>query len=121
MRGIARRDADGNPIKAEDAPIVPIDSIPWPARHLLPMRTYIENRPTTETPAATILTSRACPFRCAFCSTIQIWGNRWRGRSAVDVVDEIEWLVRTYGVGEIRVQDDNFCVKRSRRPRDSAT
>jgi magnesium-protoporphyrin IX monomethyl ester (oxidative) cyclase len=114
VKGIVRRDAAGGAVVAPDQDIVPIDSIPWPARHLLDMSAYIENRPTTEYRAATILTSRACPYQCAFCSTIQIWGNRWRGRSAADVVDEIEFLHREYRIEEIRVQDDNFCVKRSR-------
>lgn len=114
VRGIAWRGDDGKAVKTPDQDIVDIDSIPWPARHLLPLRSYIDNRPSTDVPAATILTSRACPFSCAFCSTIHIWGRKWRGRSAVDVVDEMEFLVRTYGVKEIRIQDDNFCVDRKR-------
>ncbi|HLO76180.1 MAG TPA: radical SAM protein [Magnetospirillum sp.] len=114
VRGIIRRSENGEPIKAPDQPAQDVDTIPWPARHLLPMDTYIEKRPTTELRAATILTSRACPFRCAFCSTIHIWGNRWRGRSAADVVDEIAFLKARYGIEEIRIQDDNFCVKKRR-------
>lgn len=114
VAGIAHRDAAGKVVRNPDPPPPAIDSLAWPARHLLPMRTYIDNRPTTDLPAATILTSRACPFRCAFCSTIEIWGHNWRGRSAKDVVDEIAFLKQTYGIREIRVQDDNFCVKRSR-------
>jgi len=114
INGLAFLDADGAVIKTKTPDIVDIDSIPWPARHLLPMQSYIQNRPTTENRAATILTSRACPFRCAFCSTIHVWGNKWRGRSARDVVDEIEFLIKEYHVTEVRIQDDNFCVNRKR-------
>ncbi|MEO0035886.1 MAG: hypothetical protein RLZZ501_1909, partial [Pseudomonadota bacterium] len=114
VKGIAFRGEDGTVIRAPDQDILDIDTLPWPARHLLPMLTYIRHRPTSDLPSATILTSRACPFSCAFCSTIHIWGRKWRGRAAKDVVDEIEFLHRTYGVTEIRIQDDNFCVNRQR-------
>jgi radical SAM superfamily enzyme YgiQ (UPF0313 family) len=37
-------------------------------------------------------------------------GNRWRARSAGNVVDEIEWQVRDLGVKEICIYDDNFTM-----------
>jgi len=114
VKGIVFMDADGVPVKTAAQDTVDIDSLAWPARHLLPMSSYIENRPTTERRAASILTSRACPYRCAFCSTIHVWGNNWRGRAVGDVVREIEFLVKEYGVGEIIITDDNFCVNRKR-------
>jgi len=114
VKGLAFLDEDGSVFKTEDPEIVDINSIPWPARHLIPLQIYIENRPTTKNRAVTILTSRACPFSCAFCSMIKVWGNKWRGRSPRDVVDEIEFLIKEYDIKEVRIQDDNFCVNRKR-------
>ncbi len=112
--GLVFLDETGSVVRTKEQGPVDIDSIVWPARHLFPMESYITNRPTTMNRAVTILTSRACPFNCAFCSTIHVWGRNWRGRSAQDVVDEIEFVVQQYGVTEVRIQDDNFCVNRKR-------
>jgi magnesium-protoporphyrin IX monomethyl ester (oxidative) cyclase len=114
VKGIVWRDDRGISVKAEPQEIIDVETIPWPARHLLPMETYIKYRPGSLYPAATILTSRACPFNCVFCSSVEIWGRQWRGRSAESVVDEIEFMVRQYGVKDIRIHDDNFCVQKKR-------
>ena len=106
---------DGEIVRTQPSPQVDIATLPWPARHLFPMENYFRFRPGgRRPPVATILTSRACPFSCAFCSTIEVWGRKWRGRTAKDVVDEIEHLVKNYGVREIHINDDNFLVDRKR-------
>jgi anaerobic magnesium-protoporphyrin IX monomethyl ester cyclase len=109
--GIVYRDNDGNIVRTGPREPLDINTIPWPARHLLPMENYLRYRVKAyyrRSPAATILTSRACPYKCVFCSVKIIWGNKWRGRSPVDVVDEMQHLVDHYGVREILIQDDNF-------------
>ena len=114
IQGISYRE-DGQVKTIPQGTPADISALPWPARHLFPMENYLHNKPMSRRKrVASILTSRACPFSCAFCSSIEIWGRKWRGRPAKDVVDEIEHLVTVYGVREIHIYDDNFLVDRKR-------
>ncbi len=64
------------------------------------------------TPAMTMLTSRGCPHRCAFCAATVISGNRLRLRDPERIVDEMEILRNKYGFREIKIIDDNFNAAR---------
>jgi radical SAM superfamily enzyme YgiQ (UPF0313 family) len=57
-------------------------------------------------------TSRGCPYDCRFCTTPGLLGRKWRNRSARHVVDEMEQAVRKYGIEEVVIQDENFCVRK---------
>ena len=58
-------------------------------------------------PVATILTSRVCPWQCVFCNENSYIPNM--GRKPVDaVIDELNYLDRTYGVGSVVIHDSMF-------------
>jgi len=61
-----------------------------------------------------ILTSRGCPYPCKFCVIPTTTYRKWRGRSAKNVVDEIEYMKRQYGVSEFHVEDLNPTVNEKR-------
>ncbi|MFH1415417.1 MAG: radical SAM protein [Elusimicrobiota bacterium] len=63
-------------------------------------------------PAAPVITTRGCYCVCSFCASSGIWGNVIRFRKPRLVVDEIEYLVREYGVREIHFEDDNLSADR---------
>lgn len=63
-------------------------------------------------PVAPIVTSRGCPYTCKFCASPYLWARTMRFRSPENVVDEIEYLVREFGVKEIHFEDDNLTLKR---------
>lgn len=65
-------------------------------------------------PVAPIVTSRGCPYACKFCASPHLWSKTIRFRSGENVVDEIEYLVKDFGVKEIHFEDDNFTLKRER-------
>lgn len=44
-----------------------------------------------------IQTKRGCVFKCSYCTYPLLEGNRFRARTAADVVDEIESLQQEYG------------------------
>lgn len=92
-----------------------LDTIPFPARHLLPPLERYRPTPVSyrNLPVGTIMTSRGCPFRCTFCAR-NVFGTQVRLRSPKNVVDEIEILVKKYGAREIRVWDDTFNLDPSR-------
>ncbi len=101
-------------------PIESLDSLPFPARHLLPMNTYFEAvkenplRDEISRPWAMMITSRGCPYGCVFCSIHNVMGKAWRGRSPQNVVDEIEYLVNTYKIKQIDFYDDNMMLDKKR-------
>jgi len=111
VSGIAYK-ADGkilsNPLRA---PIKDIDSIPRPAYHLVPFEQYNFRFEVPEKgllPAVNMMSSRGCPFDCNFCATPINWGRVVRMRSPENIVDEIEFLIDTYGVKVIFFFDDTF-------------
>ncbi len=57
---------------------------------------------------APLITTMGCPNACSFCSANSVFGRRLVHRDPVEVVDEIEYLVKERGVGEIQILDDNF-------------
>src|SRR3972149_1973570 len=97
-----------------------LDSLPFPARHLLPMDVYFaavkENplRGEISKPWTTMITSRGCPHNCVFCSIHVVMGRKWRGRSPENVVDELEQVVRTYHIRQIDFNDDNLTLNKKR-------
>lgn len=88
-----------------------ISSLPFPARHLLlTPEEYTRDSKTALTKIETVMmTSRGCPYRCAFCDK-SVFGRTVRVREAKDVVDEIELLVKKYHVQSLRFFDDLFTV-----------
>jgi len=57
-----------------------------------------------------ILGSRGCPFKCSFCYVNNIYGEHsgWRGRDVDNILDEIESLMKEYGVKYFYFADANF-------------
>lgn len=95
-----------------------IDTIPWPARELLPLEKYLkinmpENIFSPNKRVTQILTSRGCPFHCVFCATTNIHGS-WRGRNAEDVIAEARYLKEWYDIDELNIVDENFILYRNR-------
>lgn len=93
-----------------------LDSLPFPARHLMPMETYVRNSPRgrVDLKTASIITSRGCPFDCSFCSVHAVSGYGWRARSAENVIAEIRELAEMHGVEHIEFEDDNLTLERKR-------
>jgi len=92
-------------------PLKDLDSLPFPARHLIKNEKYISAL-AERTPVTTMITSRGCPFQCIFCNRPHL-GKIFRYRSAKNVVSEIEECVKM-GIREIFIYDDTFTVNRQR-------
>ena len=112
---------DGDIIRNPERELIgDLDSIPFPARELLPMESYFNWKSGVDNydmrhPNTAMVTSRGCPMKCVFCSIHSIWGQHtWRARSAVNVVDEMELLHTKYGVREIQFVDDNLTLDKKR-------
>lgn len=91
--------------------IANLNNLPFPAWSLMDPNKYTIApvlASTDDAPIAPILTTRGCPFQCAFCASNITWKRRLRFRSPDNVVDEIEYLLNNFGVKHIHFSDDNF-------------
>ena len=96
-----------------------LDTVSFPARDLLPMELYKKigvphSFSASSRANAPLVTSRGCPAHCIYCSSTKFWGNRYRFRSAQNVLDEIGELIEKYGIEEIQFEDDNLTANRKR-------
>jgi radical SAM superfamily enzyme YgiQ (UPF0313 family) len=97
-----------------DRPMIDdLDSVPFPARDLLPMDKYC-SAVWGKTPFTTMLTSRGCFYGCIYCPYRIGHGTKWRARSPENVVDEIDECVQRYGVREILFRDPLFTADQQR-------
>ena len=108
IKGIAFKENKKIYFTGYRAPILNLDELPFP-KHEFCRETIIKNK------TATMITSRGCPFGCIFCSTSAYWGRRWRARSAKNVVDEVEHIIKKFPYAEnIFFEDDEFTVSHER-------
>lgn len=88
-------------------PIKNLDALPFPARHLLKMNLY---KPSPnhykQLPYTTMVASRGCPYACTFCSSSNIWNQKYTTRSVKNVIEEIKFLKKEYGIKDIGFWDD---------------
>jgi len=81
-----------------------IDALPYPAHKHFDVSRYRINGKLY----MPIITSRGCPFNCAFCLASEMCGKGFRARRPSKVVDELEWLRDTFGAGAFAFYDDTF-------------
>ncbi len=118
LAGSAWNDVSGIAFKANGAivrtpprpAIADLDALPLPDYSLIDLERF-SNRYLTFTskiskPHANIMTSRGCPYRCAYCHNIL--GKAFRIRSAEHVVREIRWIYETFGITDFQIVDDIF-------------
>ncbi|MFZ5481620.1 MAG: B12-binding domain-containing radical SAM protein [Myxococcota bacterium] len=89
-----------------------LDSLPFPARHLLPHDLY-KPIPIDEhaSPKFAMITSRGCPHACAFCQKSK---SGYRSHSPEYIADEVEHLARDFGTKDIAFVDSLFCASKKR-------
>lgn len=92
-----------------------IDHLPLPAWDLFPMEEYISRKQNSglyQGRAMPLLATRGCPYRCTFCSSASMWGNKYAMRDPVKVVDEMQLYIRRYGATDFHLQDLTAIVNR---------
>ena len=83
-----------------------LDSVVFPARHLVDIEGYARRwRARHGYFALSIMSSRGCPYRCAFCSR-PVFGRSVIRRSITNVVEELTEIKGRYGADRVRFADD---------------
>ena len=83
-----------------------LDSLPFPARHLVDNSIY--RRPDNNKVQATIKVERGCPFHCFFCLATPVSGAKVRRRSVENIVAEIRECVEKYNIRNFLFWSDIF-------------
>lgn len=109
-----------------------LDSLRFPARHLLPMELYhraaslgVKSRALYNIDmgdkqyyyndrSTSIISSRGCPFHCNFCSINLTMGYKFRKRTPSNVLAELDQCVRDYGIQHFDFEDDNLTFDKNR-------
>ena len=122
MGFLGRNDGEKNdPATVVRAPFIQdLDSLPWPAWDLVDYKRYINDwgkvtvdHPYTY-PYTRLMSSRGCPIGCSFCEVEFISGGPFRYRSVENVINELKWLQKDYGLKSFMLDDDNFFINRKR-------
>ncbi len=120
VRGVIHR-VDGEPVfTGAREPIDDVDDleVAWdlidPPSYFHRFERNSENTIKRDHRTLTIFTSRGCPYGCIFCHNV--FGKKFRPRSAEAVVEEMAMLRKRYGAREFEIVDDTFnqSVKRAK-------
>ena len=92
-----------------------LDSIPFPARHLVKSYNYghILGVKFVKGTFTSMITSRGCRHKCRFCTRQFIGMNQCRVRSAENVIEELREL-KEAGYDSVMMVDDDFLTNRGR-------
>jgi len=114
IKGIVYKKLDGKVVNTPPRKFIEdLDNLPFPARNFFDNDSY-KNYYSKQFgyTITSLITSRGCPFHCDFCSRA-VFGNRFRTRSAKNVLDEME-NVQSLGYDRIWFADDCFTLNRKR-------
>lgn len=89
--------------------VLDLDSIPFMARHLLNQEKYSMGIYKN---FSTMHTGRGCPFHCVYCSSPIEKRRYYKSRSVENIIEEIEYCVKTLKSEFILFTDDTFTTDR---------
>jgi len=94
--------------------IIDLDSISFPARHLVDKYVYGKAGDTDfyKQKVTSMITARGCPFKCRYCVRPTIAHNQFRKRSVKNVIQEFEEINGKYGT--VIIADDTFLSDKKR-------
>jgi len=106
VSGIAFREGSKITINPRRPLIEDLDSIPWPAYKKFPMEYYrLEREPRMESTdfGIPMMSARGCTFKCTFCYRMD---TGYRSRDPINLLDEVEYLHKEFGITYVSFQDD---------------
>ncbi|MCK4926815.1 radical SAM protein, partial [Candidatus Aerophobetes bacterium] len=111
VKGLTFKEGGETVVTPERPVIDDLDTLPFPARDLLPNHLYRGSIGMKGGLFTLVTASRGCPFKCHFCSTPRFW-PALRRRSVGNVLDELEHVCHTYKVDLVRFADEAIVVNK---------
>jgi radical SAM superfamily enzyme YgiQ (UPF0313 family) len=115
--GIAYRGSDGKGVcSAQRELIKDLDSLPFPAYHLLPDFPRLYRLPLfsySKSPNTSMISSRGCPYACSYCDR-SVFSRGFRFNSPEYILEHVAMLSRDYGIRHVFFYDDLFTFDRKR-------
>lgn len=90
-----------------------LNSILFPDWGKFPIKKYSYRPVIKRKPVLPILSSRGCPYKCSYCPYI-VFYKKWGFRTPVNVVDEIAYLIKNYGIKGLIFRDPIFTFDKKR-------
>ncbi|HRS54073.1 MAG TPA: radical SAM protein [Bacteroidales bacterium] len=116
VKGIVYRNEQGDVIMTASREYIQnLDLLPFPDYdQISDIRLYTPPPSNYRSlPVINMITSRGCPNQCTFCDN-NIFGKKYRQRSAENIFEEIKYLRKKYKVQEIAFVDDTFLIDKRR-------
>lgn len=104
---------NGNIIRNRNRDLIAdLDKLPFPKWDDFPIEAYSEKilGAQEELPVFSILTSRGCPGKCAFCSSHTVFTRKFRKRSAENIFEELQYLEDKFDARHFNFVDDTLTV-----------
>lgn len=113
IKGVSFKDANAQVVHNPDRPFQNVNDFAGVNFDILDISRYINETPLG---SRTVFwnTSQGCPYHCGFCCTAAVYSRRWSSVKAERTLDEIEVLVKRYGVNGILFSEDNFFTDENR-------
>lgn len=125
IQGIWYKDERGNIVANPQRPLIKdLDTIPFPNRDLFLMDIYIKNalgpsnvgkwldgKTAGNDSSINLTCARGCPYKCTFCYH-DFMGEKYRCRSAGNILNEIVYLKEKYNINSFGIGDDMFIANR---------
>ena len=93
-----------------------IDEIPMPAWEYFPVENYLKYEikwGVLKQNTMPLLATRGCPYSCTFCSSPLMWGTRYYMRDPGHIIQEMEYLMTTYGITNFDFFDLTAILKKT--------
>ncbi len=116
ISGLVRRQAGVATANEPRKHIAHLDDLPFPAYEKLrgfPRDYHLPLFSYTQTPGATMITSRGCMYQCSYCDR-SVFQKGFRYNSAAYIYDHMKYLRDRFGVRHVNIYDDLFTANRKR-------
>ena len=97
--------------------ILDVDSLKFPSRDLLSDlggNIFAYNKTYVDGGSTVLISSRGCPYNCAFCASPGIWKRKVTFRSAENVIEEVKEIKTKYNISQLRFNDDSLTLNEKR-------